>query len=164
MISLRIHIKFCSLILNKINQPIIYRGYVDLPRHVPRIIGVIVESILWKMGYLTSDWLLTTFLSRKNNYFLDRNSTGKCLDFVNFSPQDKMNEEKILIDFSSLVFKGLANHGKKVQWTKFRAFGISRNAKFRTQNFAKLRNFAVVENMNQLEKFFGRIFILPTRL
>ena len=81
--------------------------------HVLHIIGVIVESILWKMGYLTSDWLLTTFLSRKKNYFLHRNSTGKCLDFVNFFPQDKLNEEKILIDSSSLVFKELANHGKK---------------------------------------------------
>ena len=58
------------------------------------------------------------------------------------------------------------NVGKtsELQWTKFCAFGISRNAKFRTQNFAKLRNFAVVENMNQFDKFFGRIFILPTRL
>ena len=33
--------------------------------------------------------------------------------FCEFFPQDKMNEEKILIDFSSLVFKELANHGKK---------------------------------------------------
>ena len=38
----------------------------------------------------------------------------------------------------------------QVQWTKFRAFGISRNAKFRTQNFAKFAKFAIYNYLYNL--------------
>ena len=40
-----------------------------------------------------------------------------------------------------------------VQWTKFRAFGISWNAKFRTQNFVKFAKFAIYNYLTWASKY-----------